>query len=65
MKYVVHENGYRVMSPGELKAMIVKEGDPSAHEAWMKAFCERKFNSDFAREMTRSVRKYLEQFKEE
>lgn len=65
MKYVVHENGYRVMSPGELKAMILKDRDPSAHEAWMKAFCERKFNSDFAREMTRSVRKYLEQFKEE
>ena len=29
---------------------------------WMQAFCNRKYNSDFAREMTRSVAKYLEEF---
>ena len=26
---------------------------------WMQAFCSRKYNSGFAREMTRSVREYL------
>ncbi len=62
MKYIVHENRYRDLGPEELKAMIVKDRDPETHEEWMKAFCERKFNSGFAREMTRSVRKYLEQF---
>ena len=62
MKYIVHENRYRNLEPEELKAMIVKDRDPETHEEWMKAFCERKFNSGFAREMTRSVRKYLEQF---
>ena len=47
-------------------------GDPgaagqisAAYREWMRAFCERKYNSDFSREMTRSVRKYLEDFKKE
>ena len=29
---------------------------------WMQAFCRRKYNSDFSREMTRSVREYLKDF---
>ena len=33
-----------------------------SYEAWMQAFCERKYNSDFSREMTRSVGKYLKQY---
>lgn len=31
---------------------------------WMNAFCQRKFNSDFAREMTRSVAEYIKDFTE-
>ena len=30
--------------------------------SWMRAFCSRKYNSDFSKEMTRSVRKYLKDF---
>ena len=29
---------------------------------WMAAFCKRKYNSDFAREMSRSVGQYLKQY---
>ena len=32
------------------------------YRTWMQAFCRRKYNSDFSREMTRSVRKYLEDY---
>jgi len=31
-------------------------------ETWIKAFCERKYESDFSREMTRSAEKWLEPF---
>ena len=34
------------------------------YEAWMKAFCNRKYNSDFAKEMSRSVGEYWKQFEE-
>ena len=32
------------------------------YRSWLKAFCDRKYNSDFSREMTRSVKKYLDDF---
>ena len=34
-------------------------------EEWLKAFCDRKYNSDFSREMTRSVEVFLKDFKTE
>ena len=33
------------------------------YEDWIHAFCKRKYNSDFSREMSRSVAKYIEAFK--
>ena len=33
------------------------------YEEWMQAFCNRKYNSEFSREMTRSVEIYLKDFK--
>jgi hypothetical protein len=32
---------------------------------WLKAFCERKYNSDFSREMSRSVGVYLRDFEDQ
>ena len=62
-QYIVHENGYRDMAADELQAMLqVKAGQPD-YDAWIKAFCNRKFNSDFSREMTRSVGQYLDEFR--
>ncbi len=61
-QYIVHENGYRQMDKDELQAMLsVKSGQPD-YNKWLEAFCNRKYNSDFSREMSRSVGKYLEEF---
>lgn len=63
LKHIVHENGYRSMDGDELKEMWTPRFVEGMYEAQMKAFCERKFNSDFSMEMTRSVAEYLKQFK--
>ena len=62
MKHVIHENGYRRMDGEELKAMFLPKCGVRSYEDWMSAFCNRKYNSDFAREMTRSVEEYLRSF---
>ena len=36
---------------------------PNVQE-WLSAFCERKYNSAFSREMSRSVRKYWQDYTE-
>lgn len=62
MKHVVHENGYRMMDGEELREMLEPRCKVRSYEDWMKAFCDRKYNSDFSREMSRSVGEYLKQF---
>ena len=64
LKYIVHENGYKDLTDDELKGMLSGKTGDRSYEDWMKAFCDRKYNSDFAKEMTRSVKKYLEDFEE-
>ena len=63
MKYIVHENGYQTMSHTQLEEMWTPRTGEKGYEAWIRFFCNRKYNSDFAQEMTRSIEKYLEQFK--
>lgn len=60
LKYIVSENGYRELSAEELREMFAERTGERSYEEWMNAFCERKYNSDFAREMSRSVRAFLE-----
>ena len=62
MSHIVHENGYRVMDEEELREMFASKTGAREYEDWMKAFCERKYNSDFSKEMTRSVEVYLKDF---
>ena len=62
LKHIVHENTYRSMDGAELRAMFAHECKNRTYEEWCSAFCKRKYNSDFSREMSRSVAKYLEQF---
>lgn len=62
-EYIVHENGYRVLDARQLEAMWTPGCGEKGYIDWMQAFCSRKYNSDFAREMTRSVEKYLQQYK--
>ncbi len=62
ISHIVHENGYRRMDSAELRAMLEDKVTSRSYEDWIKAFCERKYNSDFSREMTRSVGEYLKNF---
>ena len=64
MKHVVHENAYRDMEADELEEMFEPRCGAKGYAAWMQAFCQRKYNSDFSREMTRSVERYLDDFLE-
>ena len=62
LAHIVHENGYRDMEENELEQLFApKMGNP-AYENSMKRFCDRKYNSAFSREMTRSVEVYLRDF---
>lgn len=63
MEHIVHENRYRRMDEEELRAMFGPKSGANTYEAWMQAFCARKYNSDFSREMTRSVAAYMEDFR--
>lgn len=62
--HIVHENGYREMDGEELRAMFGQKTGEQSYDAYMDAFCSRKYNSDFSREMTRSVNVYLKDFLE-
>ena len=63
MHHVVHENGYREMDGAELEAMLTKNvAAGNTYANWIHAFCNRKYNSDFSREMSRSVGEYLKDF---
>lgn len=62
LSHVVHENAYRTMDAQERKDMWQEKAGVMSYEEWMKKFCERKYNSDFSKEMSRSVGVYLEKF---
>ena len=62
MGYIVHENGYRDMDARELKQMLSVKTGLRDFDDWIRAFCNRKYNSDFSREMTRSVQVFLEDY---
>lgn len=62
MRHLVHENSYRKMDIKELETMFAYKAGNKPWKDWMKTFCDRKYNSEFSKEMTRSVRTYLEKF---
>lgn len=62
LRHIVHENSYRDMDADELKQMLSVKAGVREFEEWIRAFCDRKYNSDFSREMTRSVGVFLEDF---
>lgn len=61
-RHIIHENGYRHMGEAELKEMLQKNARKESYEHWLQAFCDRKYNSDFSREMSRSAAEYLKNF---
>jgi len=62
LQHVVHQNTYRRMDGAELRAMLCDRAGSQPYETWLRAFCERKYNSAFARELCRSVDVYLDSF---
>ena len=58
---IVLTDRYRRLTPAELRAMFADRGDD--FDKFVPAFCRRKYESGFAREMTRSVAEYLEAFR--
>jgi nitroreductase/FMN reductase (NADPH)/FMN reductase [NAD(P)H] len=62
LRQIVHQNSYRDMDAGELKQLLAAKHGEKPFEQWLQAFCQRKYNSDFSKEMTRSVQVYLEDF---
>ena len=61
--HIVHQNSYREMTSDELRDLFSIRTDKKDYEEYMKAFCTRKYNSEFSREMSRSVGEYIKQFK--
>jgi len=59
---IVMENTYRKMDRDALYQMFFHKSGQQSYEDWMTAFCNRKYNSDFSREMGRSVKEYLKEF---
>ena len=63
---VVHENTYQPMTPERMRqCLAVRQGKQGEElEKWLTAFCKRKWNCDFSREMTRSAAKMIEEWRE-
>ena len=65
MDSIVHENVYHEMDGAELEALLdIRVAAGNTYENWIHAFCKRKYNSEFSREMSRSVSEYLKDFAE-
>ena len=65
LSFIVQENHYRRLSKKDHQQMFLDKGsikDESDFNEYLKAFCERKYMSDFAKEMNRSARHYLKHF---
>lgn len=59
---IVQENHYVRRDGVQLRKMFEKECAQQSFEAWARKFCRRKYDSDFSREMSRSVETYLQAF---
>ena len=62
LEYIVSENTYPQMNDEYYYGLFSKGMDVDKYKDWMNRFCERKYNSDFSKEMQRSVREYLKQY---
>ena len=65
---IVCENTYRDRTADELRADFTARAQANGQQNYdfdtaIKAFCKRKYESDFSREMTRSAEVYLEEFR--
>lgn len=66
LEYLVCENTYHRSSAEELFELFRDKQnfpDEAAYKAWLERFYKVKYNSDFSKEMTRSVNGYLKEYK--
>ncbi len=69
-KYVVGENRYPQLTDEQIRECYLDQqkrdgkAEIKPFDEYMTAFCKRKYNSDFSKEMTRSVVEYLKDFNE-
>lgn len=61
LDFIVHENAYPDFSPEEI-CQNVADLKGSDFDQWMQRFCQRKYQSDFSLEMSRSVAAALKEF---
>lgn len=61
---MVCENSYRDKCPEEIRQMFFYRTGMQGYDEWMKAFWKRKYESDFSKEMNRSMEVYLKEFLE-
>ena len=59
---MVQEYVYQRRDGQQLRKMFDKETKNRSFEEWSQAFCKRKYNSDFSKEMSRSVQEYLKDY---
>ena len=64
MDLIVQENKYRRHTAEELRRMTGRQDAGDGYADWIRAFFKRKYDSDFSREMTRSVDEALKPFME-
>jgi nitroreductase len=62
-KYIVQQDSYSRIPEKDLREMFAQVEPNKDFDQYITAFCQRKYMSDFALEMTRSVNKYLDNFK--
>ena len=65
MAHMVHENKYQILDADAIKEQLSGKTGGKDYEEWIRAFCKRKYDSDFSIEMTRSVREYLKQWNDD
>lgn len=59
---IVCENSYQDKSSAQIREMFSGHTDKKEYDVWMEAFWKRKYESDFSREMNRSMEVYLRDF---
>lgn len=63
LEEIVCENRYVRKDEQALRRLLSNHGAEREIEAWLRAFCARKYDCAFSREMTRSAQVYLRAFR--
>lgn len=62
---IVYENVYDIKKADTINEMLMKRQgytDEGSYKSWIYNFCQRKWNSSFSKEMSRSVREMIKYF---